>query len=96
MEPQTPNPSGGENAPGQNKTFIIYVNTREKPWNDKKITFEEIVVLAFGGYSNDGNITYTVTFKKGEEKKSEGILVKGDFVPVKDKMVFNVTQTNRS
>lgn len=85
-----------QDAPGQNKEFTIIVNAREKSWTKKSITYDEVVILAFGSVSTDPNVMYTVTFKKGDNNKPEGILVKGDEVKVKDGMRFNVTQTNRS
>lgn len=78
------------------KEFTIIVNTREKTWADKKISHEEVIKLAFDVYSDNENIVYTVTYAKGEGKKHEGSLVKGESVPVKDGMIFNVTQTDRS
>lgn len=77
------------------KEDIIIVNTREKTWTEKKISYEQVVELAFGSYSEDENIVYTVTYKKGEEKH-EGSLVSGQSVPVKGGMIFNVTKTNKS
>lgn len=90
------NEGGNENAPGKNKEFNILVNAREKIWAEKKISFDEIVILAFGLISTDPNVSYTVTYKKGDNNKPEGIIVKGDEVKLKDGMRFNVTQTNRS
>lgn len=63
---------------------------------EKKITFDEVIVLAFGAVSQDPNVSYTVTYKKGDNNKPEGIMVKKDEVKVKNGMRFNVTQTNRS
>ena len=74
----------------------IIVNTREKHWDKKEISFEEVVKLAFGDYSHDQNITYTITYSKGPEHHREGSLVKGKSVKVKCGMIFNVTQTNKS
>lgn len=85
-----------ENAPGQNKDYIVYVNTREKSWPKKTISFKEVVILALGSMSNDPNIVYTVTYKKGENNKPEGIMVNGDEIKVKNEMRFNVVETNRS
>lgn len=90
------NEGGYENAPEKNKEFNILVNAREKIWTEKKISFDEIVILAFGLISTDPNVSYTVTYKKGDNNKPEGIIVKGDEVKLKDGMRFNVTQTNRS
>ena len=78
------------------KDVTIIVNTREKTWNKKEISYEEVIVLAFDSYSNDENVVYTVTYSKGPDSHHEGSLVKGGSVKVKDGMIFNVTQTNKS
>jgi len=83
-------------APGQNKEFTIIVNGREKIFTDKKISFIQVVELAFDTTEIDGNICYTVTYSKGEDKKPKGTMVKGDMVPVKSGMIFNVTATDKS
>ncbi len=80
----------------KDKVFTILVNAREKTWKDKIISFDQVIILAFESISIDPNVSYTVTFKKGENNKPEGIMVKSDEVKVKDGMRFNVTQTNRS
>ena len=83
-------------APGQNKEFQIIVNGREKVVVDKKISFTQVVELAFGTTAIDENTIYTVTYSKGEDKKSKGTMVKGDTVTVKSGMIFNVTATDKS
>jgi len=83
-------------APGQNKVTTILVNAREKEWHEKNINYDQVIVLAFGSVSSDPNVSYSVTYKKGDNEKPEGIMVKGDDIKVKDGMRFNVTQTNRS
>jgi hypothetical protein len=80
----------------EKKEFLIQVNSRDKVWNEKKISFDEVLILAFGTISTDQNVSYSVTYKKGDNNKPEGIMVKGDIVTVKDGMRFNATQTNRS
>ena len=80
----------------KNKEVNILVNAREKSWTEKTISYDEVIVLAFDAISSDPNVSYTVTSKKGDNNKPEGIMVKGDEVKVKDGMRFNVTQTNRS
>ncbi len=80
----------------KDKVFTILVNAREKTWKDKIISFDQVIILAFESISIDPDVSYTVTFKKGENNKPEGIMVKSDEVKVKDGMRFNVTQTNRS
>ncbi len=83
-------------AQGEQKEYTIIVNAREKTWIKKEISYEEVIVLAFGSYSSDENIVYTVTFSRGPESHHEGSMVKGDSVRVKNGMIFNVTQTNKS
>lgn len=80
----------------ENKEFVILVNSRDKVWTEKKISFDEVLILAFDVISTDQNVSYSVTYKKGDNSKPEGIMVKGDEVKVKDGMRFNATQTNRS
>jgi hypothetical protein len=76
--------------------FIIIVNGREKQWNQKTISFKQVVELQFGDYQENPNTVYTVTYAKGPHQNPEGSMVKGDKVFVTNKMVFNVTATNKS
>ena len=78
------------------REFIIFVNAEEKKWHERTISFEQLAALAFGSYENSEAITYTITYKKGIDKKPEGSLTKGQSVQVKDKMRFNVTRANQS
>lgn len=77
------------------KEFTIIVNAREKQWLQKRISFEQVIVLAFGLMESNVSIAYSVIYKKGDNNK-EGIMVKGDEVKVKDEMRFTATQTSRS
>ncbi|MCX6350239.1 MAG: multiubiquitin domain-containing protein [Bacteroidetes bacterium] len=81
---------------GEHDHFTIIVNGREKEWNERTISFEQVVILAFGTYVDNGTTVYTVTYKRGHEPKPEGTMVKGDVVRVKNKMIFNVTATDKS
>lgn len=84
------------NGHGNEKEVTIVVNGREKQWSEKEISFEQVVKLAFDNYVDNGTTLYTVTYKRGQGEKSEGSMVKGDVVKVKDKMIFNVTATDKS
>lgn len=75
---------------------IVIVNAREKVWKEKTISFEQVVILAFGAYDNNPNKGYTVTYSRGPESNPEGTMVKGSVVNVKHKMVFDVTATDKS
>ena len=74
----------------------IIVNGRLEVWSKRIISFEEVVVLAFGSYSDNPNTCYTVTYSRGWPPKTEGSMIKGQMVKVKSKMVFNVAATDKS
>ena len=76
--------------------ITLIVNGRPKLWTETAITFEQVVVLAFGNYDPNPNKVYTVTYERGPHENPEGSMVKGDKVLVKDKMIFNVTCTDKS
>ena len=79
---------------GPEKAFTVIVNGREKVVTAKELSFAGIVALS--GLPSGPNTVFTVTYRRGEGKKSEGTLVYGDMVKVKDGMIFNVTATNKS
>ena len=78
------------------KEYLLIINARENVWLQKSISFDEVIILAFGSLQSGANTSYTVTFARGDESRPEGILVNGDSVKVKDGMRFNVTMTSRS
>jgi hypothetical protein len=82
-------------APGQNKTTTIIVNGQRKTVTGKEVTFDQIVILGFGN-TGGPETAYTVTFRKGEDSKKEGTLVKGESVKVKEGEIFDVTPTGKS
>lgn len=76
--------------------ITLIVNGRPKAWAEKTVTFEQVVVLAFGSYDPNPNKVYTVTYDKGPHENPHGTMDKGDKVCAKDKMIFNVTCTDKS
>jgi hypothetical protein len=79
------------------KEITIVVNGRNKQWSEKTISFQQVIELSpYGKYEENGMTAYTVIYKNGEGKKPEGSMVAGETIHVKDKMIFNVTATNRS
>jgi len=76
--------------------FTIIVNAQEKNWGKPTISFEQVIELALGKYDPSPNKGYTVTYFRGHEPKPEGTMVKNSVVRVKNKMVFNVTATDKS
>lgn len=84
-----------ENPPGQEKEMTIFVNGREKTVTQRELTFDELVVLAFGPPNSDTSV-YTITYQKGPDHKEKGSLVQGESVKLKSGMIFNVVRTDKS
>lgn len=76
--------------------ITIFVNGEEKIVKKDKISYEEVIELAFGRYDDNGNINYSVIYFKGNNDKPNGFLLKGQEVVVKKGMRINVTRTNKS
>lgn len=87
---------GIEHFFSKKKSFILIINGREKNWSEKNITYEQVAKLAFDNYIENVTTVYTVNYTDGPKQNPEGSMVKGDIVNVKNKMIFNVTATNRS
>lgn len=85
----------GGGGPGNN-TVTIVVDGSPHEVNNGKITYAEVVTLAYADYPQHPEITYSVTYKKGPTPNPEGILSPGGHVVVKDGMVFNVSRTGQS
>jgi hypothetical protein len=77
------------------KSTTITVNGRTKEVAAKELSFAEVVALADGLPSGE-NITYTVTFRRGQGEKPEGTLVDGQMLKVKDGMIVSVTASDKS
>jgi hypothetical protein len=78
-------------ATAHNVTLIV--NTRSYEWSETKITFEQVVELAFPGQQYDPEGT-TVEYSRGHGPDHS--LRPGHSVEVKDGMVFDVEPANRS
>ncbi|WP_339812649.1 multiubiquitin domain-containing protein [uncultured Imperialibacter sp.] len=74
----------------------LIVNLKEKSWIEKTITFEQVITLAYGSHDTSGSKGYTVTYDRGPHQNPEGAMDKEDRVFVKNKMIFNVKQTDKS
>jgi len=78
------------------KVFKIIVNAQPKSVEKNKLTFAEVVELAFNPPPIGPNILFTITYRKGPKENPEGSLLEGKTVKIKDGMIFNVTQTDKS
>lgn len=77
-------------------TVTIIVNTRPHTWSEKKISFEQIVNLAYSGETTTDQVTFTVRYSRGHDGHGAGTLTAGQSTPVKEGMVFDVVRTTRS
>jgi hypothetical protein len=75
--------------------FEIVVNGSKKTWDHEKISYSEVVQLAYPGQHGDNEV-FTVTYSKGPPQNPQGSLVQGKSVFVKNGMVFDVTRTVQS
>lgn len=75
---------------------VIIVNARRKTVIGRKISFEQVVKLAFPDGPPSPHTIYTVAYSNGPPRNPEGKMVAGQTVKIRDGMVFDVTETSRS
>lgn len=78
------------------KRVTIYINGTPKVVRKERLTFEEIVALAFDNPPTGDGVQFTVQYSRGHSGNTKGSLVEGQSVQVKEGMEFDVTSTNRS
>jgi hypothetical protein len=74
----------------------IIVNLEEKTWDKRRISYEQVTLLAYPSPPPGIVITYTVEYERGPRRNPEGSLTVGQSVKVREGMVFSVTETGRS
>lgn len=79
-----------------NASYTLIINATPKLWQQKTISYEQIVALAFGQFLNNGQMEYTVTYSKGPKQNPKGTMDVGSMVKVKNEMQFNATATDKS
>lgn len=87
---------GIEHFYSQKIKFRIIVDGTAKEWLKDRISFSEVIVLAFGKYEDSPNKVYTVAYEDGPKQNLEGSMTKGAVVFVKNKMIFHATATDKS
>jgi hypothetical protein len=81
---------------GRPKVYYIFVNGQKKTVTTRRVSYEEIVKLAFPDPITGPNIIYTVGYEDGPHHNPSGSLMPGGTVRVKDGMIFDVTPTDKS
>jgi hypothetical protein len=83
-------------APKPVARYEIIVNSRPEIVAEARVTFEQVVRLAFPG-PHGPNIVFAVTYRHAESKPHAGEMGPGGSVEVKHKgTIFNVTKTDKS
>ena len=85
---------GHNHAHGHDKTYSIIVNGRPREVTDHKLSYWEVIRLAFPGAQPAPNVVYTVTYSNPHGR--DGSLVDGEEVTIKDGFIFNVRKTDQS
>ena len=83
-------------GPAQPREYTIIVNGQRKVVITRRVSFNEIVKLAFPTPPAGANILYTVSYEDGPRVNPQGSLKEGQSVVVKNGMIFNVTATDKS
>ncbi len=78
------------------KVYTVIVNTEPKEVAKNRLSFDEVVKLAFDPVPSGPNILITVDYGMGPHENPKGSLRQGQSVRIKNQMVFDVTATDRS
>lgn len=86
-------PTHKQDAPGQNKEYDIIINGDPVTVSQHKITYEELVNLS--GLQGTNMTTFLISYEKGVGN-AQGHISAGECIVVKNGMVFDVSNSNRS
>ena len=80
------------------KGVTVIVNGEPKTVDERELTFDQVVELAFPGAPIGPNTHLTVTYRfhRGKDAQSGEIMVRGEKVEVQKGMIFNVSLTDKS
>ena len=78
------------------KNILIYVRGRKYEVKGEKISYTEVVNLAYPDGKHGPDYEYDVTWKDGPKDESEGILKEGETIQVVEEMKFDVKFTDKS
>jgi len=78
------------------KAVTILVNGEPYEETETRISFEQVVKLAYPVTPSGTCIEFTVTYRNGPPVNPRGSLTAGHSVKIKNRMIFDVTPTDRS
>lgn len=88
--------SQGNQGQGHDRMVTIYVNTDPHQVEHGKLTFEQIVKLAFPNEIGKPEILFKVSYRRGQGHSELMTLAEGGDVQAQEGMIFNVSYENRS
>lgn len=77
-------------------SITIVVNGRPRTVHKRSLSFTELVKIAFPDTQPAPNTIFTIVFKNGPDENPQGSLVEGQSVALNDRMIINVTKTDKS
>ena len=80
---------------GSDGRYEIIVNAEKISWKSEKITYSEVVELAFPP-PHSGTEMFTVQYSRGPRENTDGTLVDGQDTKIRNGMIFDVTKTDKS
>lgn len=78
------------------KAVTIIVNGEPHEVTETRLSFNEVVKLAYPVPPPGQSIEFTVTYHNGPPANPKGTLTEGHSVKITSKMIFHVTPTDRS
>jgi len=81
---------------GSPRLITIYVNTDKHQVEPGKLTFQQVVNLAYPDKAGDSNILFKVSYRLGRGHSELKTLAEGGDVEAQEGMIFNVSYENRS
>jgi hypothetical protein len=80
----------------KDKEYKIIVSGVQHPWDKEKISFKEVIILAYKNYVDAPTMVYTVSYEDGPKENRDGSLEKNQSVYVKNNMIFHATAADES
>jgi hypothetical protein len=77
-------------------TFKVVVNGRPRTVDERQLTFEEIIAIAFPNEASTPDTIHTVTYSHAVAPKPAGSLHAGETLTIKKGTILSVTSTTKS
>ena len=83
-----------ETQENHQQSYSIIVNGRSRETHEHKLTYIQVIQLAYPGELPSERVVFTVTYSNPHGK--DGSMVDGDVVVIKNGEIFNVRKTDQS